>query len=87
MRGSYTMLVIVLIIAIVWYLWQSHKPRVVQKFCNMIQRIHADPNKPYLSERDNFSPDRPHDCELSRRGPGKWAATTEQNAIAVANGF
>lgn len=77
------MLVILLIVAIVWYLWLGHKPRLVQKFCDT-QRVFANP---YLSERDNFSPDRPHDCELSRRGPGKWAAKAEQNAIAVANGF
>ena len=81
------MLVILLIVAIAWYLWLGHKPRPVQKFCDTQRVVVANPNKPYLSERDNFSPDRPHDCELSRRGPGNWAAKTEQNAIAVANGF
>jgi hypothetical protein len=43
--------------------------------------------RPYLSERDNFSPDNVGACAKSLTGSEHWAAGVEKESIAVLNGY
>jgi hypothetical protein len=80
----YLIIAVIAVIALVAYGAQDQLQTYRKKFQHFCDLRVAGEDAPYVSERSNFSPDRPGSC--MRTGPNAWAADTESNALAVING-
>jgi len=77
-------LLVIAVIALVAYGARDQLQAYRKKFQHFCDWRVAGDAAPYVSERSNFSPDRPGSC--MRTGPNAWAADTERSALAVVNG-
>lgn len=81
---GFLIIAVIVVIALVAYGARDQLQAYRKKFQNFCSSRVAGDAAPYVSERSNFSPDRPGSC--ARTGANAWAANSEYNALAIVNG-